>query len=235
MAKVLAIGDTHLPAVHPGYLRFCMDLRDQYRCNEVVHIGDVVDHHAISVHDQHPDAEGPADEYESALAGVHQWYKAFPDAKVCTGNHDARVARLAATVNIPERFIKSLKELYETPGWDWKQSHIIDDTFYVHGTGSGGMYPSFNIMQKMLMSVVSGHIHTASGVWFRANPTRRIFGCNTGCGVDDKHLAFKYGENMKIRSILSAAVILDGVPHHHVMEIGPGERYHRSRFKKGSV
>ena len=51
MSKVLAIGDTHLPAVHPGYLAFCSDLYDKYDCDTAVHIGDFVDHHAISAHE----------------------------------------------------------------------------------------------------------------------------------------------------------------------------------------
>lgn len=230
--KVLAIGDTHFPASHPGYSAFCDDLRDKYRCDTVVHIGDVVDHHAISKHEASPDAEGPVGEHAQALEEVQRWYTIFPKALVCEGNHDARISRMAASVNIPSRFLKGYAELYETPNWKWAPDHTIDDVYYTHGTGCGGMYPAFNIMNKMLMSVVSGHVHSAAGIWWRANPVRRIFGCNTGCGVDDKHVAFRYGENLKIRSILSAAVILDGVPMHHVMPCGPGERYHRSRFSK---
>lgn len=235
MSKVLAIGDTHFPAVHPGYLRFCMDLRDTYRCDTVVHIGDVVDHHAISKHEASPDAEGPVGEHKAAMEDVVRWRGAFPRALVCEGNHDARISRMAAAVNIPSRFLKGYAELYETPGWKWAPDHTVDDVYYCHGTGCGGMYPAFNIMAKMLMSVVSGHVHSAAGIWWRANPVRRIFGMNLGCGVDDKHVAFRYGENLKIRSILSAGVVIDGIPHHHVMACGPGEPYHRAKFKKGKV
>ncbi len=230
MSKVLVIGDSHFPAVHPGYLAFCSDLRDKYKCDTAVHIGDVCDVHAISQHERSPDAQGPVDEYEAAMEDIKKWKKAFPVLHVCEGNHDARICRMAATVNIPSRFLKGYVELYDTPKWNWKPEHTFDDVFYTHGTGAGGSYPAFNLMQKMLMSVVSGHIHSAAGVWWRANPLRRIFGLNVGCGVDDKHVAFKYGENLKIRSILSAAVILDGVPMHLVMPCGPKEKYHRSRF-----
>ena len=237
MAKVLAVGDTHFPAVHPGYLQFCLDLQEKYQCDTVVHIGDVCDVHAISQHERSPDAEGPVDEYESALVHVQRWYEQFPKVRVCEGNHDARIARMAATVNIPSRFLKGYNELYFTPGWDWKPDHTVDEVHYTHGTGCGGLYPAFNIMQKLLMAVVSGHVHSAAGVWWRANPLRRIFGMNLGCGVDDKHIAFKYGENLKIRSILSAGVVLDGTPLHVVMECGPGEKYNRKKFKerKGKV
>lgn len=232
MARVLVIGDTHLPAVHPGYLAFCRDLESQYRCNKVIHIGDVIDFHGISMHDTNPDAPGPKQEYDEVLRLIPQWYKAFPTAHVCLGNHDARVARMAATVNIPELFLKSYNAMFGTPKWIWSQNFVIDDVYYFHGTGTGGMYPAFTTMQKMLMSVVCGHIHTAAGIWWRANPQRRVFGMNTGCGINDQHLAFKYGENLKIRSILSAAVILDGIPTHVVMPCGPREKYHKSRFTR---
>lgn len=232
MAKVLCIGDTHLPAVHPGYLVFCRDLQAKYHCDQVVHIGDVCDIHAISQHEKNPEAAGPIDEYEAAMEKLVEWHKAFPKMRVVEGNHDLRIARMAASVNIPSRFLKGYNELYETPGWDWQPNHTIDEVYYVHGTGYGGMYPAFNLMSKMLMSVVSGHIHTAAGIWWRANPLRRTFGMNLGCGVDDKHVAFRYGENLKIRSVLGAGVVLDGTPYHHIMQIGRGEPYHKSRFSK---
>lgn len=233
--RVLAVGDTHFPAVHPGYLHFCVDLRDKYKCDTVVHIGDVVDVHAISQHERSPDAQGPVDEYESAMKHIKQWKRVFPVMHICEGNHDARISRMAATVNIPSRFLKGYNELYNTPLWKWRPDHTFDEVYYTHGTGCGGSYPAFNIMAKMLLSVVSGHVHSAAGIWWRANPLRRIFGMNLGCGVDDKHVAFRYGENLKIRSILSAGVVIDGVPHHHVMECGPGERYHRLKFTKKGI
>ena len=233
MAKVLAIGDTHFPAVHPAYLHFCLDLRDRYKCDTIVHIGDVCDVHAISQHERNPEAAGPVDEYDAAKVCIDDWYEAFPAMKVCEGNHDARVARMAASVNIPTRFLKGYAELYATPGWDWKGDHMIDDVYYVHGTGcGGGVCPAFNIMAKMLLSVVSGHVHSAGGILWRANKLRRIFGMNTGCGVDDKHAAFAYAENIKVKSILSAGVVLDGIPFHHIMPAGAGEKYSRSKTGK---
>lgn len=233
MSKVLCIGDQHAPATHPGYLAFCRDLHSRFNCNAVVHIGDVADFHSISRHETAPEADGPEAEFNLAYDQIQEWHKAFPDAKVCEGNHDKRLYAQAATVNIPGRFLKGYKELWDTSTWDWKPEHIVDDVYYFHGTGCGGMYPAPNTMQKMLMSVVMGHVHSAGGIWWRANPIRRIFGMNTGCGVDDKHIAFRYGENLKVRSILSAGVVLDGVPQHIIMPIGRGEAYHRSRFTKG--
>ena len=50
MARVLAIGDLHEPATHPGYLDFCLDLYEVWDCDTVVFLGDIVDHHNISFH-----------------------------------------------------------------------------------------------------------------------------------------------------------------------------------------
>lgn len=229
MARVLYIGDVHEPVSHPGYLPFCRDLRDKHRCDQVVFIGDVVDWHAVSFHAHHPDAPGPKDEYELAKAGVEKWYKAFRRASVCIGNHDERLIRLAETVNIPSKFIRDYSDIWNTPQWKWDTEFIIDDVYAYHGIGSGGMHPAFNSSGKMLMSVVQGHIHTAAGIKWRCNPTRRIFGMDTGCGIDDKALAFAYGKHNKTRSVLGAGVVLDGIPYHEVCPIGPGEKYHRSK------
>lgn len=229
--RILVVGDIHCPVDHPAYLAFCRDLQEKHKCNQVVLIGDVVDHNAISFHAHHPDAPGPKDEHELALAGVARWYKAFPKAKVCIGNHDERVLRVAEDAGIPSKYIRTYKESWETPGWDWQFEHSLDDVYLFHGTGCGGMHPAFNTMNKMLMSVVMGHIHSASGVKWKANPNKRIFGMDTGCGIDDSALAFAYGRHQKTRSILSAGVVIDGIPQHFVMPCGPGERFHRSKFK----
>jgi predicted phosphodiesterase len=233
--KILTIGDTHLPAVHPGYLSFCRDLADKHGCEIALHIGDFADFHAISQHEKHPDAPGSAQEYESAFDMAKKWRKAFPRLMICEGNHDARIIRQAATVNIPKRFLHGYNDLWGTPGWKWAQNFTFDEVHYVHGTGQGGQYPAFNLMSKMCMSAVMGHIHSAAGIWWRANPNQRFFGMNVGCGVDDRHIAFQYGENLKVRSILSAGVVIDGVPQHVIMPVGRGEKYHRSRFIKRSA
>lgn len=230
--RVLVVGDSHFPAVHPGYLRFVEYLAEQYDCNKFVHIGDVVDFHAISRFKPSPEAEGALGELEAAQKELRRWYKSFPKMTVTEGNHCQRAYRAAAEVGLPSRFMVGYNQLFDTPKWTWVKDIVIDGVYYFHGTGTGGQHPAYNTMQKMLMSTVQGHIHTAGGIKWRANPQRRIFGMDVGCGVDDKHISFHYGMNMKVRSILSAGVVIDGTPQHVIMPAGDGERYHRSRFSK---
>lgn len=233
MSKILVVGDLHLPWSRKGYLQFCQDLYEQWDCDRVVFIGDMVDLHAISFHQKEPGCPGPIEEYKQAKAAVKKWCDAFPKAIVTLGNHDKRIVRRAKSVDIPDIFLKTHNQIWNTPGWKWVEDCIIDDIYFYHGTGQGGKYPASNAVSKLLMSTVMGHNHTASGIKYFANPLRRIFACDTGCGIDDKQLAFAYGMDLKQRSIISAAVIVDGVPYVEPMPIGKGEKYHDSNFKNG--
>ncbi len=229
MAKELVIGDVHEPVARKLYLQFCKDLYYEWGCDSVMIMGDIADWHAVSFHAHHPEMPGPTDEFDLAYDKIQRWYRAFPNAKVCIGNHDERLIRLAESVNIPARFLRNYKDIWDTPGWDWAYFHIIDDIYYFHGAGNGGVHPAYNAAKKMLMSVVMGHNHKASGIKWIASPQRRIFGMDVGCGIDDTAMAFAYGKHIINRSIISAGVVIDGIPYLEIMPIGKGEKYHDSR------
>lgn len=231
MSRVLTIGDPHEPVAHPGYLSFCQDLYYEWDCDTVVILGDITDNHAISFHAAHPECPGPATEADLTLLKIQKWYQAFPNAKVCIGNHDERPGRLVESVKIPQRkFLRSYSELWETPKWDWQFDHIIDNVYYFHGTARGGIHPAWNTMKDMLMSVVMGHLHSCAGVKWLANPLQRTFAMDVGCGIDIDAFQFAYGKHIKKRPILAAGVVLDGVPYHEIMPCGVGEKYHKSKF-----
>jgi len=228
----LVIGDLHCPVERKGYMQFCKDLYAEWNCDSVVFIGDVVDWSAISFHAHNPEAPGPKDEFELAFNAIQKWYKAFPKAKVCIGNHDARPRRLAESVNIPAKFIRDYSNLWNTPKWEWGHHFIIDDVYYCHGHGKGGgNTPAFNNAKKMGMSVVMGHFHSKGGVVWASSPLNRWFGLDTGCGIDDEAYAFVYAKEQVQRSMLSAGVVLDGMPYYEVMPCGAGERYWDGNFK----
>ena len=58
MSRVLVISDLHEPCSRPGALKFCKDLRNKYKTNKTVFIGDVTDWHSISFHAKHPEMPG---------------------------------------------------------------------------------------------------------------------------------------------------------------------------------
>ena len=229
--KVLAIGDIHAPVFHPGYLAFCQDLYEEWDCNTVMFIGDVVDSHAISFHAAHPDCPGPVDEYEMTCIQIAKWRDAFPKARVCIGNHDERVVRLAESVNIPAKFLRNYADLWDTPTWDWGYDFTLDDVYYFHGTGNGGIHPAFNAMKKRLMSVVMGHCHSTAGIKWLVNPQKRIFSMDVGTGIDVRAFQFAYGKHCVQKPVLSAGIIRDGIPYHEIMPASPGEKYARERFE----
>lgn len=231
MSRILNISDLHEPCSRKGALAFCRDLRRKYKTTKTIFSGDVTDWHSISFHAHHPEMPGPKDEYELAYKAIQKWYKAFPKADIILGNHDRRVIRLAESVNIPARFIRNYKDIWQTPGWTWADEFIYDEIYFTHGDGCGsGLYPAFNLVRQMGMSVSIGHHHAAGGVKWMVNPLRRMFGLDVGALIDDKAMAFAYGNRIKKRSVLGAAVILDGTPIHIPMPCGKGEKYHDSRF-----
>ena len=233
MSRILIVSDLHEPSSRLGALEFCKDLRDKHKTDTTIFIGDVTDWHSISFHAHHPEMPGPKDEFELAFECLQKWYEVFPDATICLGNHDRRIVRLAESVNIPARFIRGFGETWETPGWNWIDEIVIDDVLYTHGDGQGGsMYPAYNMAKGMGMSCVIGHHHSAGGNKWLVNPLRRTFGLDTGALVDDKALAFAYNKKSIKRSVLSAAVVIDGVPQHIIMPCSRDERYWDGNFKK---
>jgi len=217
MARVLCIGDLHLPAIHPDYLQFVKNLKRKHKTDTTVFIGDVLDHHSISFHQKNPELPSAIDEHEEATQGMKVWKKAFPDAMVCIGNHDERVHRLSATAGIPSMYLVDYSELYNTPLWEWDHSFVIDDVLYIHGTGAGGQRPAFNAAVKLGHSVVMGHTHSNAMLQVLQSPSKKFFGMNVGCGVDTHHRAMNYAKNHLNKPVLGAGIIIDGKPSLELM------------------
>jgi len=231
--RILCVGDLHIPFVRKGYYEFCKDIYKKYKCNQVMFMGDVVDFHSVSFHLHNPELPNALDEYKLSLEMLKQWSGTFPKARVCIGNHCSRIVRLAQTVNIPSQLLRSYREIWDTPNWDWQWNFMVDGVYYSHGISTGALHPAYNEMRKRALSVVIGHNHSAAGLKYLVNPERRMFGLDTGCGIDDRQMAFAYNQFNGIRSVISAAVIINGTPYLEVMPMGKGEGYEDSKFTKG--
>lgn len=210
MARVLVIGDTHFPFVNESYIDFLCETYSHFDCDSVVHIGDVVDNHAISFHDSEHDALGAENESLMAQEYVDQYIETFPEALVCLGNHDALVQRRAMKAGLPLRFIRDLGEIYQTGDWRWSDQHVIDGVLYSHGTGSSGKNHALNMAMNNRCPVVCGHTHTNLSVNYDVNKFDRIFGMNVGCGININAYAFRYGMVFPKRPVLGCGVVLDG-------------------------
>lgn len=229
MSNVLVIGDLHAPATHPGYADFVSDIYDQWSCDRVVFIGDVVDLHSISFHERELDADNVFGEHQAAIEQIASWHDLFPNAQVCIGNHDERVIRKSKSVGIPEVMLKPYSELWETPTWEWDYEFSIDDVRYAHGTGCTGERPAHIQAQKSLVSTVLGHCHTVAGVSWLCGPHHTVFGMSVGCGVDPEHPSMRYGKGWMKRPILGCGVVCDGAPYFEMMDLK--NTYNRKHFK----
>jgi metallophosphoesterase superfamily enzyme len=211
----LTIGDTHCPGMRRGYVDFLKRTADNWQPSRVVHIGDLVDWHAISYHEKSPSLPDPKTEARKARRQVKAITDAFPEADLLTGNHDSLPERKATTAGIPDDLLQSFSEYWRLPdGWRvWPRFHRlkIDGVFYSHGeTGAGGKFAAGNQAAEQFNSVVIGHLHSQAGVTWRANHEKRIFGLSVGCGVDHRRLQFAYGRKFSAKPMLGCGIVIDG-------------------------
>ncbi len=143
---------------------------------------------------------------------MHKLYKLFPKVDVCVSNHTSRPYRLASSVGVPARFLKGYNDWMEAPkGWRWNDRYIVDGVLYIHGEGYSGKYGALNAAQANRMSTVIGHLHSFASVIYSAGPNDLIFGMNSGCLIDSKTYAFRYGKHLKNKPTIGAAVVMDGL------------------------
>ena len=213
MATVLVIGDTHMPGCRRGYVRFLQRIADEYQPDRVVHIGDLVDWHAISYHEKLPSQDGAGGEYRKAKKQVAEIVKAFPKADWMVGNHDALTHRQAESAGLPRDILKGYQEIWDCP-WrvhDRFEKLIVDGVVYAHGdSGAGGKCAALNQAIENFRSTVIGHFHSSAGVAWYANKTTRIFGMGVGCGIEHRSERFSYAARMPKKPILGCGVVIGG-------------------------
>lgn len=208
--NVLIIGDTHIPFEKKGYLDFCRDVGKRCKCDTFVHIGDLVDNHAISYHEHDPDGWSPADEYREADKHLIDWFKSFPNLSLCRGNHDTLVDRKGKTVGLPKRAFKPFRDIWNLPkGWKDNWNYEIYGVRYQHGTQYSGASAHMTACQNNRQSTVIGHTHSTGVAQYEANEKSIIFGLNVGCGIDRDTYAMAYGRDFKKKPVLGCGVVTD--------------------------
>lgn len=203
--NVLVIGDIHEPFTLEGYMEFCKEQYDKYKCDTVVFIGDIIDNHASSYHETDPDGYNAGEELRIAISNIRKWYKVFPKATVIIGNHDRIIMRKAYTAGLSKMWIKDYSEVLGTPGWTFRESIEIDNVLYVHGEGGTAR----SRVRRDLQSVVQGHLHSQAYVEWIVGAKFKLFGMQVGCGIDHKSYAMAYGKEGP-KPAISCGVILKG-------------------------
>lgn len=115
---VLVIPDLHCPWENKDALAFLIAVREKYKPNLIVNLGDEVDFYGMSRFDHDPDVINPGGELSLAVKHLIPFYREFPNVLICQSNHTHRVHAKAQKSGLPASTIKSIEEILKTPeGW----------------------------------------------------------------------------------------------------------------------
>ena len=223
---VLLIGDTHIPYHHSDYLKFCKAVSKKFKCSIHLHVGDEADKHGISFHPSDADLFSAGDELEHTITEIAKWNKAFPDMILMESNHGSLVIRKMKVNGIPLKYIKELRDVYETPGWKWYHDVLIKtkygEVYGCHGKASG--YGA--LAKEQGCSAFQGHFHGKLEVTWHNRVEHRRFNMFVGCGINWRSMAFAYGKNNLPKPILGCGVIdQEGLPHIFKMKLDGNGRW----------
>lgn len=202
----LIIGDLHAPFILEGYLEWCEELKNDYKCNKISFTGDIIDGSSWSYHESDADGMSVGDELYAAKKQLKLAYKMFPEAEITLGNHDLLIARKARTAGLSQKFIRDLGEILEAPkAWNFSHEFIHNNVRYIHGSIGN----AFTRAKDSRMSTVQGHLHSQSFIQYSVSEKDAIFGMQLGAGIDRDAYAFEYAKPMTQKPVISAGLVLE--------------------------
>lgn len=210
--SILVISDMHHPYSHKDTVPFLKALKEKYKFDKVVCIGDEIDGSSWSYHEPNTELPNPGEELRLAIEALQPIYKLFPKVEILESNHGSLVYRKGLTARIPAAAIKSYREQIQAPkGWNWYESLVIDTplspVYFTHGISS----IAGKLSNMYSMSSCQGHYHSRSQVSWMSTPERLRFDMHVGCLIDDKSIAFRYNKLTPVRPIISVGIIINGI------------------------
>lgn len=213
MTTVLAIPDLHIPFQHQDAFAFLAAIKNKYKPQVVVNMGDLEDWHSISMHDHDPNGMSAGHELQALREAIQPMFKLFPKMMICTSNHGSLPFRRAFKFGLPSELIKGYNDILGAPkAWQWADQWEVDGILYEHGDPFSGQNAALKCAEQNMQSTVIGHVHSFAGIQYSANSKHLIFGFNTGCLINKDAYAFEYAKKIKRKPILGCGLIIDGIP-----------------------
>ena len=213
-SKVFVISDLHIPYHHRSSFAFLKAVKEKYKPDLVINIGDELDQHAISMHDSNPDLPSAGDELKTSKIYIKELEKIFPKMILIHSNHSSLVYRRALKYGLPREYLRSYNEFLGVgKDWRWVDDLTItlsDDSrcFFTHGMSADVL----KLAMQMGKHVVQGHYHSKFSIGYFSNPDELIWGMQVGCLTSQSSMAFDYAKNFKNRFIMGSGMIIDGQP-----------------------
>ena len=211
--KIVVISDMHVPYHHQDSIRFLKEIKNEFKPDTIVNIGDLLDFHAISMHEHNPDLYSAGHELKQARIYIKQLEDIFPDMTEVDSNHSSLVYRRALKYGMSKEFLKDYGDFLGTKKWKWVDDLTLTMSngqrcFFTHGKSAEVIKTS----QAYSMNTVQGHYHTKFTISYWANPDNIFWAMNVGCLINQKSMAFDYAKNFRTRFIVGCGIILNGIP-----------------------
>ena len=195
-------------------IKFLAAIKDKYKPDRVIHIGDECDHHALSYHESDPNLFSAGEELKKARDVIWQMEELFPKVDVLESNHGSLWYRKAKSAGIPREAIRTYEQTLMTQKWKWHFELTItlpnkQPCYFHHGRSANVLLAS----QTRGMSAVQGHYHEKFWCTYWGTEERLNWGMNVGCLVDDSSLAMAYNNSNLKRPIVGTGMIIDSQPH----------------------
>lgn len=210
--KIMIIPDLHIPFMEKNFLKFLADVKKAEKPDMFIQIGDLVDNHALGRWMKDPDGFSSGHEWDVTRKELEEIYQLFPDVVWVKGNHDRRPFNKAFEMGLPEKMVRPLEEIFESPnGWEVVDEVIVNGVLFTHGEGAGGQSGWQNFCKMAGLSTCAGHFHGVGGVrYFTMKNDKVLFSLQVGCGVDRKSYAMAYGKHAKNQPMLGCGIINNG-------------------------
>jgi len=228
--RVLIIPDLHIPYHHIDSFNFLKAIKEKYLDGHnygVINLGDEIDGHCISFHDNDPDLPfSPSSELEKSVEKIQHLYRLFPKMYLCESNHGSLIYRRAKKNGIPLAALRTYQEILQTPKWLWFEDYLLKtklgEVYLCHGKTA----TTSKLSLAMGVSAVQGHFHGKFQIVWNRSVLKETFDLYSGCLIDRQSLAFAYGKNHLPKPILGCSLIAkSGYPTMIKMDLDSNNRW----------